>query len=341
MNPGYAGRTELPENIKALFRPCSMVVPNLELICEIMLMAEGFIEASSLARKFNTLYKLNRELLSKQDHYDWGLRAIKSVLVVAGSLKRADPTVPEEHVLMRALRDFNLPKIVTDDLQVFHGLIGDLFPKVEVHRKRNETLEEEIRKSTVENGLQAEEVFVLKVVQLEELLAVRHCVFIIGNAGTGKSQIWKTLARTYVNMGKKCQWADLDPKAVSTDDLYGCINPSTREWKDGLFSSIMRDTSAIPGTDPKWIVLDGDIDPNWIESLNTVMDDNKVLTLASNERIPLKPHMRMIFEIGDLKFATPATVSRAGILYVNPSDLGWNPYVQSSVLTALGSKSAH
>jgi dynein heavy chain len=84
MNPGYAGRTELPENIKALFRPCSMVVPNLELICEIMLMAEGFIEASSLARKFNTLYKLNRELLSKQDHYDWGLRAIKSVLVVAG-----------------------------------------------------------------------------------------------------------------------------------------------------------------------------------------------------------------------------------------------------------------
>ena len=121
MNPGYAGRTELPENIKALFRPCSMVVPNLELICEIMLMAEGFIEASGLARKFNTLYKLNRELLSKQDHYDWGLRAIKSVLVVAGSLKRSDPNVPEEHVLMRALRDFNLPKIVADDLQVFNG----------------------------------------------------------------------------------------------------------------------------------------------------------------------------------------------------------------------------
>jgi dynein heavy chain len=210
-----------------------MVVPNLELICEIMLMAEGFIEASSLARKFNTLYKLNRELLSKQDHYDWGLRAIKSVLVVAGSLKRQDPNVPEEHVLMRALRDFNLPKIVTDDLQVFHGLIGDLFPKVEVLRKRDEKLEVEIRKATVESGLQAEDIFVLKVVQLEELLAVRHSVFIIGNSGTGKSQIWKTLAKTYQNMGRKCTTYDLNPKAVSTDDLYGCINPSTREWKDG------------------------------------------------------------------------------------------------------------
>jgi dynein heavy chain len=223
----------LPENIKALFRPCSMVVPNLELICEIMLMAEGFIEASALARKFHTLYKLNRELLSKQDHYDWGLRAIKSVLVVAGSLKRQDPNVPEEHVLMRALRDFNLPKIVTDDLQVFQGLIGDLFPKVEVLRKKDEKLESEIRKATIESGLQAEDIFVLKVVQLEELLAVRHSVFIIGNSGTGKSQIWKTLAKTYQNMGKKCTTSDLNPKAVSTDDLYGCINPSTREWKDG------------------------------------------------------------------------------------------------------------
>lgn len=169
----------------------------------------------------------------------------------------------------------------------------------------------------------------LKVVQLEELLAVRHCVFILGNAATGKSQIWKILARTYVNIGKKCVTSDLNPKAVTTDDLFGYINPSTREWKDGLFSSVIRDMASTPGTDPKWMILDGDIDPNWIESLNTVMDDNKVLTLASNERIPLKPHMRLLFEIGDLKYATPATVSRAGILYVNPGDLGWLPYVQS------------
>ncbi|BFZ02963.1 hypothetical protein BsWGS_06002 [Bradybaena similaris] len=333
MNPGYAGRTELPENLKALFRPCAMVVPDFELICEIMLVAEGFIDARLLARKFITLYSLCKELLSKQDHYDWGLRAIKSVLVVAGALKRNDRGRPEDQVLMRALRDFNIPKIVVDDMPVFMGLIGDLFPSLDVPRKRNLEFEKQIRQATLDQKLQAEENFILKVVQLEELFEVRHSVFLLGNAGTGKSKVWNTLQRTYKNMNRKPTAIDLDPKAVTNDELFGVINPSTREWKDGLFSVIMRDLANMSGDGPKWIVLDGDIDPMWIESLNTVMDDNKVLTLASNERIPLNPSMRLLFEISHLRTATPATVSRAGILYVNPQDLGWNPYVQSWIDT--------
>uniref|UniRef100_A0A8C4MX94 Dynein axonemal heavy chain 11 n=1 Tax=Equus asinus asinus TaxID=83772 RepID=A0A8C4MX94_EQUAS len=329
MNPGYAGRTELPENLKALFRPCAMVAPDIELICEIMLVAEGFVDARSLARKFITLYTLCRELLSKQDHYDWGLRAIKSVLVVAGSLKRGDKNRPEDQVLMRALRDFNMPKIVTDDVPVFLGLVSDLFPALGVPRRRAPHFEQMVRQSTLELRLQPEESFVLKVVQLEELLAVRHSVFVVGNAGTGKSKILRTLNRTYVNMKQKPVWNDLNPKAVTTDELFGFIHHATREWKDGLFSSILREQANLMHDGPKWIVLDGDIDPMWIESLNTVMDDNKVLTLASNERVALTPSMRLLFEIHHLRTATPATVSRAGILYVNPQDLGWNPYVAS------------
>uniref|UniRef100_A0A8C2YH93 Dynein axonemal heavy chain 9 n=1 Tax=Coturnix japonica TaxID=93934 RepID=A0A8C2YH93_COTJA len=331
MNPGYAGRTELPENLKALFRPCAMVVPDFELICEIMLVAEGFIEARALARKFITLYQLCKELLSKQDHYDWGLRAIKSVLVVAGSLKRDDPGRPEDQVLMRSLRDFNIPKIVTDDVPVFMGLIGDLFPALDVPRKRDLNFESFVRQAVLDLRLQAEDNFVLKVVQLEELLTVRHSVFVVGNAGTGKSQVMRSLNRTYQIMKRRPVWTDLNPKAVTNDELFGIINPATREWKDGkwLFSSIMRELANITHDGPKWMVLDGDIDPMWIESLNTVMDDNKVLTLASNERIPLNPTMRLVFEISHLRTATPATVSRAGILYINSADLGWNPPVSS------------
>ena len=118
-------------------------------------------------------------------------------------------------------------------------------------------------------------------------------------------------------------------KAVTKDELYGFINPASREWRDGLFSSILREQASLTNQSPKWIILDGDIDPEWIESLNTLMDDNKLLTLVSNERIALTAQMRLIFEISHLKCATPATVSRAGVLFLNTQDLGWTPYTTS------------
>jgi len=139
----------------------------------------------------------------------------------------------------------------------------------------------------------------------------------MGPPGAGKSSSWKILSKANNMDGKKTTVVDLNPKVVSTNELYGIVHIQTREWIDGLMSKTMRTLSQIQDTEPKWIILDGDLDANWIESMNSVMDDNKILTLASNERIVLKPHMRLIFEIRNLKFATPATVSRAGILYID------------------------
>ena len=148
MNPGYLGRQELPEGLKALFRPITVVVPDLGMICENMLMAEGFVTAQDLASKFTTLYALCKDLLSKARHYDWGLRAIKSVLVVAGAFKRGEPDVAEADLLMRALRDFNLPKITAADLQIFYDLLGDLFPGLNPPRKRDMRFEGVITECT-------------------------------------------------------------------------------------------------------------------------------------------------------------------------------------------------
>eukprot|EP00618_Florenciella_parvula_P017259 CAMPEP_0119509726 /NCGR_PEP_ID=MMETSP1344-20130328/28914_1 /TAXON_ID=236787 /ORGANISM="Florenciella parvula, Strain CCMP2471" /LENGTH=751 /DNA_ID=CAMNT_0007546583 /DNA_START=8 /DNA_END=2260 /DNA_ORIENTATION=+ len=336
MNPGYLGRSALPEGLKALFRPMTVMVPDLVLICENLLMAEGYVDASILASKFYGLYALLRELLSKCEHYDWGLRAVKSVLVVAGGLKRNQPDLAEDILLMRALRDFNIPKIVAADEVIFRGLLNDLFPGLNPETIVDQKLSEAVDRACEDAGLWPDGSFNRKCVQLQELLDIRHCVFIMGPAGAGKTTVWKMLqnAQAILEPTAKIKAVDLNPKVVPTEDLYGHISMATREWKDGLLSIIMRDLGNIPDTKMKWIVLDGDLDANWIESMNSVMDDNKMLTLASNERIPLKAHMRMIFEIRDLKYATPATVSRAGILYISV-DTGyqWRAIIASWVGT--------
>lgn len=152
----------------------------------------------------------------------------------------------------------------------------------------------------------------------------------MGPPGAGKSSTWKMLQRANDKIGKKTTLVDLNPKVINSDELYGFVQMSTREWKDGILSNKMRALSEMPDSNPKWMIFDGDLDATWIESMNSVMDDNKLLTLASNERIALKGHMRMFFEIRDLDFATPATVSRAGILYISDSDgYQWRAYVKS------------
>ncbi|MEW5298846.1 MAG: hypothetical protein WDW36_001923 [Sanguina aurantia] len=341
MNPGYIGRAELPESLKALFRPITVMVPDRQLIMENMLMAEGFVEAKVLAKKFASLYYLLEDLLSPQKHYDWGLRAIKSVLVVAGSLLRAESGQVESDVLFRALRDFNIPKILAEDMVIFMGLLNDLFPGVDPPRKRDIEFEKVIVATALEMGLFPEDDFILRIVQLSELLAIRHCVFLMGPTGSGRTEAYRVLAKSitkgcaspvndYLKMTnrKKVVIRDINPKSISTQELYGYVNMATREWKDGLLSYSMRELANLPDDNPKWILLDGDLDANWIESMNSVMDDNRLLTLPSNERIRLLAHMKLIFEIRDLKFATPATATRAGILYVSEG-LQWNNMVQS------------
>lgn len=332
MNPGYAGRVELPDNLKALFRPVVMVVPDMELIAENMLFSEGFTTARELAKKMVTLYALAKGQLSKQHHYDWGLRALKAVLVMAGQLKRGSPELSEESVLMRALRDMNAPKFIAEDEPLFKGLIGDLFPGLDPTRVPNENLAKAASKILREEGFQVDLREVDKVVQLYETMQTRHTSMVVGPTGGGKSVVIDTLCKAQTDLGLTTKYYVINPKAQPTSALYGLMDPMTRNWTDGIFSCIFRSINRpAEGTEKerRYVIFDGDVDAKWVEDMNSVMDDNKLLTLPNGERIRLHPQCSLLFEVGDLQYASPATVSRVGMVFLDPVNLGWEPFMYS------------
>ncbi|EFJ52606.1 dynein heavy chain 7 [Volvox carteri f. nagariensis] len=340
MNPGYAGRTELPDNLKALFRPMAMMIPDYALVAEVMLFSEGFEDSKTLSRKMVKLYKLSSEQLSQQDHYDFGMRAVKSVLVMAGSLKRANPDLSEDVVLIRAMRDSNLPKFLVDDVELFQNIISDLFPGLTVPDQDFGELEQSIRAVLSSRGLQQPQSFVTKVIQLYDTMNVRFGVMLVGPTGGGKTECYRTLQGATTRLRTELKHPSdkyqvthtytFNPKCIKMGELYGEYNLLTNEWSDGLGSTLIR--SAVNDTTPdrKWVVFDGPVDAIWIENMNTVLDDNCTLCLPNGERIKLNPvTMRMLFEVQDLAVASPATVSRCGMVYIALEELGWRPAVQT------------
>ncbi|SCL92237.1 dynein heavy chain, putative [Plasmodium berghei] len=332
MNPGYAGRQLLPENLKIFFRFISMMVPDRQIIIKVKLASVGYLDIDNLSNKFKSLYNLCEEQLSKQKHYDFGLRNILSVLRTAGDTKRTEAgnDIDEEILLMRTLRDMNLSKLVHDDVLLFLSLLNDVFPKFHNITKKNyQLIEENVLKIIKNKKLCAKKKWILKILQLYETSLVRHGFMLVGNTLTGKTEILNILTSALSNVDILTKIITLNPKSITSEHMYGVKDNLSEEWTPGIFANIWERYNNSNLKYNTWIVCDGPVDAIWIENLNTVLDDNKILTLANNDRIPMTDNTKIAFEVENLNNASPATVSRTGIVYISDNDLGYKPFIYS------------
>ena len=320
MNPDYAGRSKLPDNLKALFRPVAMMTPDYSLIAEIYLYSFGFREARNLGQKIVNSLKLSSEQLSSQPHYDYGMRAVATIIKAAGLYKQTYPEEQEAKLILKAIKGTNIPKFINQDISLFTGIVLDLFPGSEEEDSDNKDLIQDIRSSISERNLSETPKFIEKIIEIYRTILLRHGLMVVGSTMGGKSTAIQLLAKALA-IRSEVELFFINPKSMTLGQLYGDNDPVSQDWKDGILALSIRTFAEKKSNGYQWVVMDGPVDAVWIESLNTVMDDNKKLCLSSGEIIKFTPSMRMVFEVDDLSQASPATVSRCGMIYMNPDDV--------------------
>ncbi|KAJ8608532.1 hypothetical protein MRB53_039586 [Persea americana] len=248
MNPDYAGRSALPDNLKKLFRSIAMTHPDKDTIAEVTFYAQVSKAHELWVCRLFSFFTLCAERFSGQAHYDFGLRALKSTLETSGALKRRISTKEldgenidspsEVGVVLRSLIETIQPKLVDQDIRTLRDIVADVYPGIEYVDHDDADLRACVSEQCKIEHVRPSPQWAEKLFQVNKVMAVHHGVMLVGAAASGKSQTWRILSKalelrdtieisTYV----------IDAKTMTKESLYGKLDSTTREWSDGTVHS--------------------------------------------------------------------------------------------------------
>ncbi|KAJ9468402.1 Dynein-1-beta heavy chain [Diplonema papillatum] len=351
MNTGYNARTELPGNVKVLFRPVAALKTDSKVIARVMLHSAGFSDAEVVADRLTRLFEACADLLGDRPHYAFGLRELKMVLTAA-SIARNDPSVTdkEDTILVRCCMEGIVPRLDPGDSELLKDVIKNLFP--DAHLSVHSPVSQSIKRAVV-NELKHEQwhekTALEKCLHLHSVLSLRTGIILLGPPGSGKTVCRATLfaaincnpadmptltirnaapsnsilvpspaprplspSALYSTPAPRLVQAVLNPRSLSYNEVYGYLDPLSHTWHPGVVSQLL-DESARSECE-SWFVFDGGVTSAWIETLNTVLDDTKAFSCASGLPIRVKPEDKFLFEVDSVANASPATITRCCVV---------------------------
>lgn len=224
-------------------------------------------------------------------------------------------------VVVQSLKPNVMSKLTMNDCKRFTMLLEDVFPQLNLKTDSNEEFRAKVVETFKIMGLSRNERQIDKCIELNEQLSKRIGVAVLGPPSSGKSTVISVLKSVLSSMSRVIRTYTISPKSMDRSTLLGHLDINTRQWFDGVLTQTAIAVNSEPPEVTSWIICDGDVDPEWIEALNSVLDDNKLLTLPSGWRIQFGSNVNFIFETHDLINASPATISRMGIVKFNAEDL--------------------
>ena len=344
----------------------------------------------NLAKKTVCMYNYMEALLSKQTHYDFGMRALNTNLKCEGSFRLSNPTASDSKLICQAIYETTITKLVTEDKHIFEELLKGIFTKMAEHQEPDsDALLDSIGQAILQRHLQLNEYQVPKIVQLLSMEESRHGNMLVGKTLSGKTIAWKLIidvlnliAEKNKSDPKKLYYKPkvINSKSMTIDNLFGYFEKGLiqsekmmpiRIWHEGVFAVVLREAceeslSGLKKEDIKpkdasddnlqkkmqnvkkegsttdavkkegikvWVILDGPVDLQWMESLNSLLDDNKMLTLSNGDRVRLTKNVNIFFEVDNLEGATPSIISRTGMMYFDGAMLGYMMIYDSWLLT--------